>query len=61
MTHRKPSVLSVQIAAVIESVGDFIFLNVVMAEEFVSPDLVFELFDPLAPMAFPYDVPESVE
>lgn len=45
----------------IELVGNVVFLKEVMAEEFVSFDLLFEFLDALAPVAVPDEVPESTE
>lgn len=55
------SIPTLQVAAIIKLISDITFLEVVMAKEFVSPNLLFELFDTLAPVAFPDEVAESSE
>lgn len=45
----------------IKLISDIAILEVVMAEEFVSANLLFEFFDALAPVAFPDKVAESTE
>jgi hypothetical protein len=43
----------------IQLIGNVVFPKEMMAEECVSPDLLFELLDSLAPVAIPYEVAES--
>ena len=45
----------------IKLISDIVFLEVVMAKEFVSSNLLLKLFDALAPVAFPDEVAESME
>ena len=61
LTNRQRPILSLQITAIAELVGNVVFPEMVMAEEFVSTYFFRQLLDALAPIAFPDELPEPAE